>query len=305
MATTIHVYADPLDPRGWGSEPAVRRLRLALPEADWQLHPVVMVPDWQQYGGPEFPGREAAPATCLRVSEESGMPIDEFLWFEDPPERSGPAAKGVAAALQQGDDAGWRFLRAAREATYLRRTNLDTDAAVVGMAGSVPDLDTDAFEAALLAGPEMPDVSDATDVHGVEDAGDRPSLPTVIVSGEAGERGISGFADAASLNHVVEAATGTTPPRPSLTVADAVERFAAEGWVAPVELSALAGVGYDDAVDAARECEGVVEQAFASEPFFRDAECSDRAAGDDETDAELADGADGDASKAVDGSESR
>ncbi len=270
--TTIHVYADPLDPRGWGSEPAIRRLRLALPDADWELRPVVMVSDWETYAGPEFRSRGSAPAACSRVSEESGMPIDEFLWFEDPPERSTPAVEGVAAALEQGVDAGWRFLRAAREATYLRRTNLDSESAVRELASTVPDLDTEAFEAALDAGPELPDASDATDVHGVEDAGGRPALPAVVVRGDDGERGHSGFADAASLDHVVEAATGSTPELPGMGVAAAVERFSAEGWLAPIELSALAGVGYDEAVDAAREAEGIEEETFASEPFFRTAE---------------------------------
>lgn len=285
METTIQVYADPLDPRGWGSEPALRRLRLTLPDADWQLRPVAMVPGWERYDGPELPGREAAPATCSRVSEESGMPIDEFLWFEDPPERSGPAVRGVAAALEQGTEAGWRFLRACREAMYVRRTNLDTESAVIELAASVPGVDGDALEAALTAGPELPDVSDATDVHGVEAAGDRPALPTIVVRGDAGERGISGFADAASLDHVVEAATGATPEPPTVSVPEAVERFSAEGWVAPIELSALAGLGYDDAVDAAEAADGIAERTFASEPFFRAAEyVEDATAGASEPD---------------------
>ncbi|GAB7095907.1 hypothetical protein JCM30237_30610 [Halolamina litorea] len=270
--TTIHVYADPLDPRGWGSEPALRRLRLTLPDADWQLRPVEMVPDWDSYTGPELPGREAAAATCARVSEESGMPIDEFLWFQNPPERSGPATRGVAAALEQGETAGWRFLRAAREATYIRRTNLDTDAAVVDLAASVPDLDTEAFETALDAGPELPDCSAATEVHGVGDAGGRPELPTITVRGDADERGLSGFADAASLDHVVQTATGSTPEPARVGAVEAVERFSAEGWLAPIELAALAGVSYDDAVDTVADAEGIVERGFASERFFRSAE---------------------------------
>ena len=267
--TTIHVYADPLDPRGWGSEPALRRLRLALPEADWRLEPVVMVTDWDSYAGPEFQSRESAAAACSRVSEESGMPIDEFLWFEDAPAGSAPATHGVAAALEQGEAAGWRFLRATREATYIGRTNLDTESAVVDLASSVPDLDTEAFEDALAAGPELPDPSDATDVHGVEDAGGRPALPAIVVDGSVETRGHSGFADAASLNHVVQAATGAVPEPPAIGVAEAVAEFSPEGWLAPIELSALAGVGYDEAVDAARESEGVRERVFASEPFFR------------------------------------
>lgn len=270
MTTAIHVYGDPLDPRGWGSEPGLRRLRTALPDAEWTFHPVVLVPDWEQYDGPEFRGRGAVPAACSRVSEDSGMPIDEFLWFDDPPASSAPATHGVAAAFEQGEQAGWRLLRAAREATFIRRRNLDSEGAVAALAAETPGVDADAIEARLDEGVTL-DSPDIESVSGVDWAGDRPQLPTVVVRGGESERGHSGVADFPQLSHLVSAASGEPPEAPSLTVDAAIERYSGEGWLAVTELSALSGAGYDAATTTARELDGVVERSFASEPFFRTA----------------------------------
>ncbi|WP_435126896.1 DsbA family oxidoreductase [Halobaculum sp. D14] len=293
MQTEIHVYGDPLDPRGWVTEPALRALDAALGDADWRFHPTVLVPDWAAYDGPEFPGgKGSVAAVCSRVSEESGMPIDEFLWFDDPPATSAPACRGVVAAAEQGAEAERRFLRAAREATFLRRTNLDTESAVVDLAASVPGVDADGFadDVADAAVPD-PDAS-VLDVTGVDAAGDRPALPTVVVRGDEGERGVSGWADFDELAHVVQAATGSAPPSPSLTVAEALDRYSAAGWLAPAELTALTGESYDDAADEARADDDVVERSFASEPFFR---AADYVADEepDATDEPAGDGAEG------------
>lgn len=268
MTTAIHVYGDPLDPRGWGSEPAVRRLRTALPDADWLFHPVVLVADWETYDGPEFRSQGAVPAACSRVSERSEMPIDEFLWFDDAPVQSEPATHGVAAAFEQGETAGWRFLRAGREATFIRRQNLDSTAAVVNLAGETDGVDADSLAQRLDQGVSL-STPDPTDVPGVEMAGDRPSLPTVVVRGEAGKRGHSGLVDFAQLTRLVTGATGSSPDPPTLSIEEVLERFSPEGWLAVTELSVLAQTGYETVVDAAREASGVTERSFASEPFFR------------------------------------
>lgn len=271
MTTAIHVYGDPLDPRGWGSEPAVRRLRTALPDADWQFHPVVLVSDWETYDGPEFRSQGAVPAACSRVSERSEMPIDEFLWFDDAPERSEPATHGVAAAFEQSETAGWRFLRAGREGTCIRRRNLDSTAAVVDLAAETDGVDADALAQRLEERVSL-SAPDPADVSGVEMAGDRPSLPTVFVRGEEGERGHSGLVDFAQLTRLVKGATGSSPDPPTLSIEEVLEQFSPEGWLAVTEISVLAQTGYETVVDTAREAPGVTEQSFASEPFFRETE---------------------------------
>lgn len=268
MTTSIQLYGDPLDPRGWGSEPAVRRLRTALPEADWTFHPVVLVSDWETYDGPEFHSHGSVPAACSRVSERSEIPIDEFLWFDDPPERSEPASRGVAAALEQGSETGWRFLRAGREATFIRRRNLDSTDAVVALAREIAGVDSDLLARRLEEGVSL-STPDPSDVSGVKMAGDRPELPTIVVSDSEDEQGHTGMADFAQLSRLVKVATGASPEPPSLATAEVLERFSSEGWLAATELSVLAQAGYESVVDEARDATGVTEREFASEPFFR------------------------------------
>ena len=83
MDVEIELFDDPLSPRGWGAQPALRALRVALdpdgagggdasvggeavpggrddasgeaegPAPTWRLRPTVLVRDWDRYDGPE------------------------------------------------------------------------------------------------------------------------------------------------------------------------------------------------------------------------------------------------------------
>lgn len=266
----IRIFDDPLNPYGWGNEPAVRVLRSAAPDATWEFQPTVLVDDWERYDGPEFPnGRSSVAAVCSRISERSGMPIDEYLWFSEPPSTSRFACRGVAAALERGPEAGWQFLRAAREATFLRQTNLDTPEAVRELADSVPALDADEFGSTLS---DSGDGLDAAPYEGdAADLGrdDRPELPTLVVEGPDGKRKLAGTVDRAELSHAVERATGSALDAPDLSVSEVLDRFSAEGWLATTELSVLADRSRREAVEEARDADGVAEAEFASESFFR------------------------------------
>ncbi|QCC47142.1 thioredoxin domain-containing protein [Halobellus limi] len=263
----IAVYDDPLNPTGWGMQPALRRLRIECPDADWRRQPVVMVPDWDRYDGPEFPGgRRTAPATCLRIAEETGMPIDEYLWFEDAPDGSRPACVGIEQATDPGTDARSRLFRAAREATFLRQTNLDTDEAVRGLLADA--LGPDA------AGRFDPDSSrlsppDLSGVDGVETVGDRPVLPAVVVSSDSERAGRSGRSGIEDLRTLVTEVGGAPTVDASPSVETVVRRFSPEGWLCGAELSALTGRSYGDAVDAAAALSETVTAEFAAETFVR------------------------------------
>ena len=162
-----------------------------------------------------------------------------------------------------------RFLRACREATFVRRRNLDSPAAVCDLARDVDGVDADRVEVALARDSDPTPTADALDVSGVTAAGDRPELPTVVVRGPAGAQGASGRLDWNVLAGLVEAATGARPDRPSLSVDRALDRFSSAGWVATAELVELCGADYEHAASTAADLPGVVNREFAAEPFWR------------------------------------
>lgn len=106
MGAEIVHFADPLNPRGWVAEPTRRRVALAFPDVEWTVRPVGMVESWDAYDGAEIAGgRAGMAAACARLSERYGVPIDEYLWFDDPPTSSWPACRAIAAAGLLDDDA--------------------------------------------------------------------------------------------------------------------------------------------------------------------------------------------------------
>jgi len=284
----IEQFDDPLNPYGWAIEPAVRRLSVAFPDLSWELHPTVLVEDWDDVDGPEFEnGKQGAAATCARVSERSNMPIDEFLWFEDPPTTSAPACRAVAAALARDDDAGRRVLRALREATFIRRRNVSDPDALRSVLADVHGVDAGALLAALDDGDAGTAALDAhreaaaaADADGVTRVGDRPQLPTLVVHGADGSRGLSGWHNYGTIRRVVTDVTGLDPAGDRPGVETALERFSPEGWVSVTELEALAGAPHDVVAERAADLVAAgeaVEREFASESFWRLAEFVDDA----------------------------
>jgi protein-disulfide isomerase-like protein with CxxC motif len=59
-----------------------------------------------------------------QVRTLSGMPLEERLWYEDPPASSYPGCIAVKAAERQGPVAAERYLRLLREAVMLQRRNI-------------------------------------------------------------------------------------------------------------------------------------------------------------------------------------
>lgn len=280
----IVLYDDPLNPLGWGAQPTLRRLRVECADASWRREPVALVETWERYSGPEFPGgRRTAAATCLQVAEESGMPIDEYLWFENAPTTSIPACAGIDSATDPGTTARARLFRAAREAIHLQQTNLDNEPAVQALIDDVFEAERaettggDGVERGGGSG-DVPDgfsttaertPPDLSAVDGVETIGERPALPTVVVRGDGPSRGRSGRLDLDSVRTLVEEAGGNPDPDTTVSVDEAVERFSPEGWLCGAELAALTGQSYGDALEAARSRAETATTEFAAETFVR------------------------------------
>lgn len=275
----IEHFDDPLNPHGWAVEPALRRLRTSFPELSWTVRPTVLVDSWEAYEGPEFEnGRAGAAATCARVSERSDMPIDEYLWFEDPPSSSLDACRAVAAAAEQGDAAGQAALRALREATFIRRTNVSDREALRSALSSASRVDAGAVLDALEDGTADSalaahrDAGEDLSAAGVQLVGDRPRLPTVVVRADGEARGLSGRRNYGSYRGAVADVTGLEPVAERPDVEEVLDRFSPEGWVSAAELSALVGEPQDAVADraaAVAEAGDAVGRTFASERFWR------------------------------------
>ncbi|MGI9090925.1 MAG: DsbA family oxidoreductase [Gemmatimonadaceae bacterium] len=123
----ITYYTDPLCSWSWAFEPVYRRLRYEFGDRiRWRNRMGGMIPGWSNYsdplndvGGPSHMGPQ-----WLEVSRTSGMPIDPYVWHDDPPGSSYPACVAVKAAELQGAELGDRYLRRAREAVMLQRRNI-------------------------------------------------------------------------------------------------------------------------------------------------------------------------------------
>lgn len=123
----ITYYTDPLCSWSWAFEPVYRRLRYEFgDQIRWRNRMGGMISEWSNYtdplndvGGPGHMGPQ-----WLEVSQTSGMPIDPYVWHEDPPGSSYPACVAVKAAELQGARIGDRYLRRAREAVMLQRRNI-------------------------------------------------------------------------------------------------------------------------------------------------------------------------------------
>lgn len=287
MATmaTITVYDDPLNPHGWALQPALRRIRLSFPSIEWRVRPVPLADDWETYDGPEIRGgTQGIPATCAQVSESSGMPIDEYLWFDDPPRSSLPGCRLVALAAEREVtvedapvDGATAAMRAVREATFVRRVNVTTEAGLDDVIDRSPVLDAAAVRSGLADGTadaalETHGDLDDADVPGVRTTGDRPELPTVVVSDGDDARGHSGRGKYPRYAQLVERVTGSSPEEESVDVSAVVSQFSPKGWIAVTELSELTDTPYDEAVAATRDLAEVTEREFAGEPFFRASE---------------------------------
>ncbi len=133
----ITYYTDPLCSWSWAFEPVYRRLRYEFGDRiRWRNRMGGMISEWSSYsdplndvGGPSHMGPQ-----WLEVSRTSGMPIDPYVWHDDPPGSSYPACVAVKAAEFQGTDFGDRYLRRVREAVMLQRRNIARREVLLGVA---------------------------------------------------------------------------------------------------------------------------------------------------------------------------
>jgi len=123
----VTYYTDPLCSWSWALEPQWRRLRYEFgDQLTWRYRMGGMIADWHSFNDPLNSVSKPVQMgpNWFQVRVVSGMPINERLWHEDPPDSSYPACLAFKAAEQQGPTVAERYLRRLREAVMLERRNI-------------------------------------------------------------------------------------------------------------------------------------------------------------------------------------
>jgi predicted DsbA family dithiol-disulfide isomerase len=153
----VTYFTDPLCCWSWALEPHWRRLRDEFAgQLTWRYRMGGMIADWQSFADPLNAVRTPAHVGphWFYVRETTGVPLDERLWVEDPPESSYPACVAFKAAELQGADAAERYLRRLREAAMCERRNPARRDVVLALAGEA-GLDSVRFERDLDDAPAL------------------------------------------------------------------------------------------------------------------------------------------------------
>lgn len=151
----IEFYTDPLCCWSWGFEPQWRRLRYEYSgKIKWRYRMSGLLPNWQSYNDPV--NNVSKPIQMgpvwLEAKYASGMPIDDKVWFHDPPASSYPACMAVKCAGLQSPEAAEMYLRRVREAVMLQGKNIAKAEVLLDVAKSLSEeeqLDYPEFEAQL------------------------------------------------------------------------------------------------------------------------------------------------------------
>ena len=123
----IVYYTDPFCCWSWALEPQWRRLRYEFgDQINWRYVMGGLIPDWRTYRDPMNSINRPAQMGPLwmEASQVSGMPIQDELWAEKPPNSSYPACIAVKTAALQSEVASEVFLRAVREALMIESKDI-------------------------------------------------------------------------------------------------------------------------------------------------------------------------------------
>lgn len=142
----IQVYTDPLCCWSWAFEPQWRRLRYEFSgRLRWRYRMAGMIPNWNSYSDPV--NHVSKPVQMGPVWLEAkylyGMPIEDKVWFNDPPNSSYPACIAVKCAGLQSPEAAEMYLRRVREAVMLQGRNIAKTEVLLDVARELAGENTD------------------------------------------------------------------------------------------------------------------------------------------------------------------
>lgn len=150
----VDYFTDPLCCWSWALEPQWRRLRFEFGgQLAYRYRMGGMISDWNSYDDPiNSIGRPMQMGPLwFQVREVSGMPLDDRIWWEDPPASSYPACAAVKAAELQSNAAAEAYLRRLREAVMVKRRNTARRETLLKLADELEREGSPPFDAARFA----------------------------------------------------------------------------------------------------------------------------------------------------------
>lgn len=126
-AVKIKFYTDPLCCWSWAFQPQIEALRINTAGiASWELIMAGLIPDWRNYhdevNSVMRPGQMGP--IWMHAGQIAGRPIQQQLWFLDPPASSYPACLAVKCAQLQSEPIGFEMLSALWEACMTNGQNI-------------------------------------------------------------------------------------------------------------------------------------------------------------------------------------
>ncbi|MCC9137021.1 DsbA family protein [Pontibacter silvestris] len=118
----IQVYTDPLCCWSWAFEPQWRKLRYEFSgKIRWRYRMAGLIPNWNTYRDPVNHVNKPIQMgpVWLEAKHLSGMPLEDKVWFHNPPVSSYPSCIAVKCAGLQSAEAAEMYLRRVREAVML------------------------------------------------------------------------------------------------------------------------------------------------------------------------------------------
>lgn len=151
----VFYYTDPDCAWCWATEPKIKKIK---EEYGGQVGIIYrmggLLERWDNFYDPlnGISHPEQVAPHWVEVAKRTGMPIDENIWFEDPPTSTYPGCIAYKAALFQGTSLAESYLRLLREAVMTERRNIARENVLFGLAEEI-GLDMDHFREAFLTGP--------------------------------------------------------------------------------------------------------------------------------------------------------
>jgi putative protein-disulfide isomerase len=247
----VDYHTDPACPWSWAAEGRIRTLMMEFGEdLRWRL---VMGGLAREVAPGVSPRASLPPAVraglveeWLRVSVDSGAPLDPLAWAEGGLRTTYPACMAVRAAAEQGTEAAFAYLRRLREGIMCERLKLDHAEALVEAArqagldverfrlGLRSHAITEAFGADLEATAALAAEQGARPEHFSEGAGGA-ALPTVVFAGEERRETVAGLQPLDAYRRAAEDC-GARRKDVRLDIEEAVRRF---GRVTTAEVELL------------------------------------------------------------------